>query len=344
MASNSVNLLNLPDPGDRYYQMLSFCRFTPSAALVALALILAGCTGGRHPPGPSGTAAADSGAKGIYKIGKPYQIDGAWYYPAEDWNYDETGIASWYGEAFHGKDTANGESFDLNAMSAAHRTLPLPTIVQVTNLDNGRSIQVRINDRGPYARGRIIDMSRRSAQLLGFEAQGTAKVRVKLLVPESIQAASLARHNGGDDKVIAAIDAPKPAPLAQVTAQALAPPPGVRAAAPPPTPALPQPAPAPAVQFASVAPPPPQVDQIAVVPVKPSQIYIQAGAFSRSDNAMSVKSRIEQFGTVKVTGVRSQGVDMYRVRLGPIPTVEEADRLLSRVVDSGLAEARIIVD
>jgi rare lipoprotein A len=323
--------------------MLSSCRFAPSAALVALVLILGGCAGVRHPPGPAG-AAADSSGKGIYKVGKPYQIDGAWYYPAEDWNYNETGIASWYGEAFHGKDTANGESFDLNAMSAAHRTLPLPTIVQVTNLDNGRSIQVRINDRGPYARGRIIDMSRRSAQLLGFEAQGTAKVRVTILIPESIQAASLARHNGGEDKAIAAIDAPKPAPLAQVTEQPLAPPPGMRSAAPPPTRPLPQPAAAPAVQFASVAPPPPQVDQIAVVPVKPSQIYIQAGAFSRSDNAMSVKSRIEQFGTVKVTGVRSQGVDMYRVRLGPIPTVEEADRLLSRVVDSGLAEARIIVD
>jgi rare lipoprotein A len=326
--------------------MLSSCRFTPLAALVALALILGGCTGVRHPPGPTGAVTTDSSARSVYKVGKPYQIDGAWYYPAEDWNYNETGIASWYGEAFHGKDTANGESFDLNAMSAAHRTLPLPTIVQVTNLDNGRSIQVRINDRGPFARGRIIDMSRRSAQLLGFEAQGTAKVRVKILVPESIQAASLARRNGGEDKAVAAIDVPKPAPLAQVTAQALAPPPGVRAVAPPPTRPLPQPAPAPAptAQFASVAPPPPQADQIAVVPVKPSQIYIQAGAFSRSDNAMSVKSRIEQFGTVKVTGVRSQGVDMYRVRLGPIPTVEEADRLLSRVVDSGLAEARIIVD
>jgi rare lipoprotein A len=324
--------------------MLSSCRSTPSAALVALVLILAGCTAGRHTPSPTGAVASDASGKGIYKVGKPYQIDGAWYYPAEDWSYDETGIASWYGEAFHGKDTANGETFDLNAMSAAHRTLPLPTIVQVTNLDNGRSIQIRINDRGPYARGRIIDMSRRSAQLLGFEAQGTAKVRVKVLVPESIQAVSLARHNGGDDKAIAAIDAPKPAPLAQVTTQALAPPPGVRAAAPPPTRPLPQPIPAPVVQFAAVAPPPPQAEQIAVVPVKPSQIYIQAGAFSRSDNAMSVKSRIERFGTVKVTGVRSQGVDMYRVRLGPIATVEEADRLLSRVVDSGLAEARIIVD
>ena len=322
--------------------MLSARCLTPSSALVVLALVLAACSGARHPS--TGSASAGAAQKGGYKIGNPYQIEGAWYYPAEDWNYNETGIASWYGEAFHGKDTANGERFDLNAITAAHRTLPMPSIVEVTNLDNGRSIQVRVNDRGPYARGRIIDLSRRSAQLLGFEAQGTAKVRVRILVPESIQAASLARRNGGDDKVVAAADAPRPAPLPKVAAQPLPPPPGVRAAAPLPVQTLPAPPPAPATQLANVAPSPPPVEKITVVPVKPSQIYIQAGAFSRPDNANRVKSRIAQLGTVKVTGVHAQGIDMYRVRLGPIPTVEEADRLLSQVVGSGLAEARIVVD
>src|SRR5712691_2608224 len=180
--------------------MLSSRRYMPWTVLLLLAVVLAGCAGGRHAP----AAVGDARGKGLYKIGNPYQIDGVWYYPAEDWNYNETGIASWYGEAFHGKDTANGENFDLNAMTAAHRTLPLPTVVEVTNLDNGRSIQVRVNDRGPFARGRIIDLSRRSAQLLGFEAQGTAKVRVKILVPESIQAASLARRRGAADAAIAA--------------------------------------------------------------------------------------------------------------------------------------------
>src|SRR5690242_5654464 len=154
-------------------------------------MALAGCTTGRHAAtGTRSTGAAGNG-HGIYKIGQPYQIDGTWYYPAEDYSYDETGIASWYGTAFHGKDTANGEVFDQNALTAAHRTLPLPSIVEVTNLENGRTIDVRVNDRGPFARGRIIDLSRRSAQLLGFEQQGTAKVHVRVLVPESIQAASL---------------------------------------------------------------------------------------------------------------------------------------------------------
>jgi rare lipoprotein A len=324
--------------------MLSPRRFAPLSALVVLALVLAACSGTRRPSS-TGAAVGDTRSQGLYKVGKPYQIEGTWYYPAEDWTYNETGIASWYGEAFHGKNTANGEVFDLNAVTAAHRTLPLPTIVEVTNLENGRSLQVRVNDRGPYARGRIIDLSRRSAQLLGLEGAGTAKVRVKILVPESIQAASLARRNGVDDKAVAALDAPPvPAPLPKVAAQPLAPPPGVRAAAPPLPPSLPAPSAEPAPQLAAIAPLPPPVEKVTVAAVKPTQIFIQAGAFSRPDNANRVKSRIDQLGPVKVTGVRAQGVDMFRVRLGPIPTVEEADRLLAQVVGSGLAEARIVVD
>src|SRR5690242_8159303 len=181
------------------------------------ALLLGGCASGTH--GPEG-----NGSHGGYKVGDPYQINGVWYYPAEDWNYDETGIASWYGEDFHGKYTANGEVYDLNALTAAHRTLPMPSIVQVTNLENGRSIELRVNDRGPFARGRIIDVSRRAAQLLGFEGQGTAKVRVKLLVPESIQVQAAARRNGGEvTQVASASAAPQAAPSAKVVAQPLPP-------------------------------------------------------------------------------------------------------------------------
>ena len=122
---------------------------------------------------------------GRYKVGSPYEIKGVWYYPKVDYGYVETGIASWYGPNFHNKDTANGEVFDQNAITAAHRTLPMPSIVRVTNLENGRALIVRINDRGPFAHGRIIDLSRRSAQLLGFQRQGTAKVRVEILPEES---------------------------------------------------------------------------------------------------------------------------------------------------------------
>src|ERR1700691_997206 len=106
-----------------------------------------------------------------YRVGQPYKIDGVWYYPKADWSYDEKGVASWYGKPFHGRRTANGEIFNLHALSAAHRTLPMPVVVKVTNLDNGRSLKLRVNDRGPFVGtdDRIIDVSKRAAKLLGFE-------------------------------------------------------------------------------------------------------------------------------------------------------------------------------
>jgi rare lipoprotein A len=120
---------------------------------------------------------------GSYKVGEPYQVNGIWYYPAEDPYYDQTGIASWYGEPFDGQKTANGEIYDMNDLTAAHKTLPMPVYVRVTNLENGRSLVLRINDRGPFVSGRIIDVSRRAAQLLGFDKKGTAKVRVQVVDP-----------------------------------------------------------------------------------------------------------------------------------------------------------------
>lgn len=307
-------------------------------SFIALLATIAGCAA---PPPKVTTSPASESGRGQYKIGQPYQIGGTWYYPAEDFNYDESGIASWYGEDFHGKYTANGEVFDLNGLTAAHRTLPMPSVVEVTNLDNGRRLAVRVNDRGPFARGRIIDVSRRAAQLLGFEGNGTAKVRVKILVPETIQVASIARRSGSDDKT--PVEAVQAAPRAPVVTEILPPAPGVRVASTQPQQILPAKAPAPPPP-AVIEPPPPLPERIAVVPVKASQIYIQAGAFSRADNALKVKSRIDGLGSVKVMGARVNGVDLYRVRLGPIGNVDEADKLLDRVIATGIAEARIVVD
>ena len=122
---------------------------------------------------------------GYYKVGKPYVIYGTRYYPEEDYSYSQTGMASWYGEAFHAKKTANGEDYDMDTLTVAHRTLPMPSVVKVTNLENGRSLVMRVNDRGPYAKSRIIDISKRGATLLGFKSQGVAKVRVEILEDES---------------------------------------------------------------------------------------------------------------------------------------------------------------
>lgn len=119
------------------------------------------------------------------KIGKPYTISGKRYYPKYEPDYDEVGIASWYGPNFHGKSTANGERFNQWAMTAAHTTLPLPSMVRVTRTDNGKSIIVRVNDRGPFAESRIIDLSRAAAEALGTDKMGLAKVRVQYLPEET---------------------------------------------------------------------------------------------------------------------------------------------------------------
>lgn len=120
---------------------------------------------------------------GIYKVGAPYQIAGRWYTPREEPGYDRIGIASWYGDDFHGRKTANGEIYDMRALSAAHPTLPMPSYVWVTSLSSNRTVLVRVNDRGPYAHDRVIDLSKASARALGFEGQGLARVRVRYAGP-----------------------------------------------------------------------------------------------------------------------------------------------------------------
>jgi peptidoglycan lytic transglycosylase len=119
----------------------------------------------------------------MLKIGAPYKVSGRWYFPREDRGYDRTGIASWYGSDFQGRRTANGEIFDMTALQAAHPTLPLPCYAYVTNLQNGRTLLVRVNDRGPYANDRLIDLSRAAGRLLGFAERGLAPVRVQYAGP-----------------------------------------------------------------------------------------------------------------------------------------------------------------
>ena len=113
------------------------------------------------------------------QLGRPYKVAGKWYYPKEDRNYRKVGAASWYGDAFHGRLTANGEVYDMTHLSAAHPTMPLPSYARVTNVKNGSSVIVRVNDRGPFARGRIIDLSKRAADMLDYSHTGVAKVKVE---------------------------------------------------------------------------------------------------------------------------------------------------------------------
>jgi rare lipoprotein A len=187
--------------------------------LALLALGAAGCM--RSPaPGPIGEPVMSN----RYVVGVPYQISGRWYHPREDFDYDQTGLASFYGgEAsgvnFHGRRTANGEIYDMNRMTAAHTTLPLPTIVRVTRLDNGRTVTVRVNDRGPFVEGRIIDLSRRSAQLLGMEGRGVAQVRVQVMADESrrLRDELLAGRPPSDISQLVQVASPGPADSGPIT-------------------------------------------------------------------------------------------------------------------------------
>jgi len=133
--------------------------------------------------GRGAPAAVDRSGKPLRGTMKPYQVRGRWYTPREQPGYEEVGLASWYGAAHHGKPTATGERFDQWSISAAHKTLPLPCVVAVTNLDNGKTIRVRVNDRGPFVDGRIIDLSRAAAEELGFDRKGVTRVRVKYVGP-----------------------------------------------------------------------------------------------------------------------------------------------------------------
>jgi rare lipoprotein A len=129
--------------------------------------------------------AANGNSRGTYKVGKPYRIFGKEYYPEENKSYTEVGVASWYGEECHNRRTANGDIFNMNSMTAAHRTLPMPSVVNVVNLENGKSTVLVVNDRGPFADERIIDVSKRAAQELGFMERGTTRVKVQFMERET---------------------------------------------------------------------------------------------------------------------------------------------------------------
>ena len=291
--------------------------------MILIAAILSSCADREHAGRPS------TGPN--YKIGNPYQINGIWYYPKVDYNYSETGIASWYGADFHGKPTANGEIFDMNSVSAAHRTLPLPSIVRVTNLDNGRSLKMRVNDRGPFAKERIIDVSRRSAQLLGFYREGTARVKVEIVADESLQ---LAMQAGGAQQL--AVANPEFAESAESVAEAKN-----NGVARNDVVAESLPVPLGDANQAMATP------EGAVVPtrtVSSSQLYIQAGAYSQLDNASRVRDRLSGLGSVQIHPFQVDGRSLYRVRLGPLSSSEDADRLLARTVRAGYPGSHIVFE
>jgi len=268
---------------------------------------------------PAGT---DSlvGPLGVYKVGQPYRVNGRLYVPAVDYDYDETGTASWYGPGFQGKPTANGEVFDANALTAAHATLPMPSLVRVTNLDNGRSITLRVNDRGPFSSSRIIDVTRRGAQLLGFEKRGTARVRVQILEEESRQLAALAQGSGSpDDLQLAEEHSPYVAAVATTDT------------APQATPVRTVVSPSSAARRA--------------VPVDGgSDVWVQAGAFGEFANAVRLANQLKPVGAVRIQEAPGhQGQTFYRVQLGPLAALPDAATLVQDLQARGYQGAHVVL-
>ena len=277
--------------------------------------------------------------------------------------YDRRGWASWYGELFHGRRTANGEIYDMDRLSAAHPTLPLPVYAQVTNLKNGRTIVVRINDRGPFANDRIIDLSRRSAEALGFRRQGTAPVRVRylqraplsgddsyeqhFLMSQGLQRyASKPPAKGGKNvpTAVASLSGKGHPPLPDRAERpvAAAPPPVLQAAAPVEAAPLGWPAALEGSPESTGSTGPPAISRPQPI-ASVNGLSIQAGSFKNKDNAERARAALAGIAPVEVAEIDMGGEIFYRVRVGPFADKAAAVAALPRVTEAGYQGARIIL-
>lgn len=337
---------------------LALARPSPVSRLpvrLGLAALLAVSLGACGSSSKGGGASAAAPQRGTYKVGNPYTIEGVVYTPKEEFNRVETGVASWYGPGFHGKSTANGERYDQSDRTAAHRTLQMPSIVRVTNLENGQSTVVRINDRGPFARSRVIDLSRTAAEELDVVGKGTARVRIEQLQAESLAVKEVAVSGGGPAEQHAAV-----AQLSSGRRTPAAAPRAVEVAAPPPPPPpQPQPqqppmvawngapqqvvvetnggAPASSVTVASLV-------STAASPPVAGAFYVQTGAFSTAENAERQRDAVRSYGTTEVSQGSAGGRDVYRVRVGPYTTSDAAGIVADRLKRSGYGDARVVAN
>jgi rare lipoprotein A len=265
-------------------------------------------------------AAAEEGAQPWLereRVGPPYEANGRWYVPTPEPGYSETGIASWYGPQFHGQRTANGEIFDQEALTAAHPTLPIPSLVQVTNLENGREVIVRVNDRGPFVGERLIDLSRRAAEVLDFEDAGHARVHVRYLGPAP-------RRVNADGSPAPASPPSTVPPAAEEGPRSLLPPSSAPA------------------RMELAGPPDASVSATRTAHATPAPLdgyYVQVGAFSDLTNAHRVRDAVGAAGPVVVDVRRNaSGLELFRVRVGPWRSVEEADAARRTLAAMGYRE------
>ncbi len=317
----------------RFLLLLPLALFLTSCARVELATHLV-----KQLPIP-----ASDHETGVFKIGRPYIVQGKRYYPEETYSYSQTGVASWYGPNFHGKKTANGEVFDKYALTAAHKTLQMPSIIRVTNLQNNRSLIVRVNDRGPFSKNRILDLSERSAEVLGFKNQGTTRVRIDVLTDESRKVAQLAMDGQSTVNYETALNAGQKAPVKRVQTAAYKPMPGFERPDVPNT-ALAQSIHA-TTKPASVSPveSSPSQDSKPKPPAHiPNAIYVQAGSFQNQDSAIRYAQRLRPYGQANVYPAMVRGQQFYRVRFGPLETYWDAEQITDKLFRANMGEPIIV--
>jgi rare lipoprotein A len=320
---------------------LLMMRKITTIMVLGLAVALAGCSSqkgskafvarnsaGESLAGFEGKGSAYYNGKGAipkgggrYFVGKPYQVAGKWFTPKEQPGYDRKGAASWYGEAFHRRKTSNGEYFDMNMLTAAHPTLPLPSYARVTNLENGKVIVVRINDRGPFVGTRIIDLSKRSADALGYKNRGKASVRVQWIgnAPVNDNGSHLAMMNrkvksgANMNSLIAAADGPARGGSDDVQVAEATPDDAVQ-------------------QVAFKAP-------RTKSKVRGQTQIIQVGGFRTIESAEQVRAALSAIGPVQVYEWSTADGPLYKVQLGPFLSEIGAADALQAVQDQGYPKA-----
>jgi rare lipoprotein A len=290
--------------------ILSACFSTPRRELPSPPEPQAPVAPAPQAPDPSSVPDAIPRVEARSRWGNPpfYTVFGKRYYVlSSNIGYIERGVASWYGPGFHKIRTSTGEPYDMYAMTAAHKTLPLPAYVRVTNLQNGRSVVVRVNDRGPFVGNRIIDLSYSAAAKLDMVRNGTAFVEVRSIDPNATVPSTLSASSAAPAEVVTV-------PLA----------PPANTAAPPVAAATPPAAPV------SIGAP----------------LFVQAGAFGDPANAQRLAQRLRggAYGTVFVRDDQIAGRRMYRVRIGPVPNVAEFDRVLAALERDGVQDAHLALD
>jgi rare lipoprotein A len=334
------------------------CRLASIA--LALAAVLSGCASaprvGAPPPTQIRSAPPPPPARlldvpdaipraeprSIYGNPPSYEVFGKRYYVmASSVGYVERGVASWYGPGFHKELTSVREPYDMYGMTAAHKTLPLPAYVRVTNLQNGRSCVVRVNDRGPFVGNRIIDLSYTAAAKLDMLRDGTAMVEVRVLQPlEPGLDTHLTVASVGALPLASPPAVSPPVPLA--SSPAVSPP--VPLTSPPATVAAAAPLTTPPVAIPAAVPPVIKPAPVTSTPVR--TLFVQAGAFAAPDNAQRLadKLRSEGYTQVFVRDDLIAGRKLYRVRIGPIPDVPQFDRIVAALEQEGVRDAHLALD